>query len=372
MGRCRPSSSAPATPCMQAMPQRRRGRRRRWSCTATCRWCAPTTLRAPAATAARGGLALLTAELADPTGYGRIVRDAAGRRARASSSRRTPSPAERAIREINTGFMALSARAPRRLARQARQPQRAAGVLPDRRRRRWRSPTACRSTRSRSTMPWEVAGVNRKRELAAARARRTSSATRARLLEAGVTLADPARIDVRGDARLRARRRDRRQLRVRRQGDARRRRAHRRRTACCATSRSAPAAEVLAVLASRGRRRSARAAASARTRGCGRARARRRRAHRQFRRGQGEPHRRAAPRRTTSPTSATPTSARSVNVGAGTITCNYDGADKHRTVIEDDCFIGSRRDAGGAGAHRARAPTSAPARRSARTRRPGS
>ena len=30
-----------------------------------------------------------------------------------------------------------------------------------------------------------------------------------------------------------------------------------------------------------------------------------------------------------------------VNVGAGTITCNYDGAAKNRTVIEDDCFIGS-------------------------------
>jgi len=30
-----------------------------------------------------------------------------------------------------------------------------------------------------------------------------------------------------------------------------------------------------------------------------------------------------------------------VNIGAGTITCNYDGADKHRTVIEDDVFIGS-------------------------------
>lgn len=30
-----------------------------------------------------------------------------------------------------------------------------------------------------------------------------------------------------------------------------------------------------------------------------------------------------------------------VNVGAGTITCNYDGAQKHRTVIEDDAFIGS-------------------------------
>ena len=32
---------------------------------------------------------------------------------------------------------------------------------------------------------------------------------------------------------------------------------------------------------------------------------------------------------------------RNVNVGAGTITCNYDGAGKHRTVIEDDVFIGS-------------------------------
>jgi bifunctional UDP-N-acetylglucosamine pyrophosphorylase/glucosamine-1-phosphate N-acetyltransferase len=30
-----------------------------------------------------------------------------------------------------------------------------------------------------------------------------------------------------------------------------------------------------------------------------------------------------------------------VNVGAGTITCNYDGANKHRTIIEDDVFIGS-------------------------------
>ncbi len=31
----------------------------------------------------------------------------------------------------------------------------------------------------------------------------------------------------------------------------------------------------------------------------------------------------------------------SVNVGAGTITCNYDGANKHRTVIGDGAFIGS-------------------------------
>ncbi len=32
---------------------------------------------------------------------------------------------------------------------------------------------------------------------------------------------------------------------------------------------------------------------------------------------------------------------RGVNIGAGTITCNFDGANKHRTIIEDDVFIGS-------------------------------
>jgi bifunctional UDP-N-acetylglucosamine pyrophosphorylase / glucosamine-1-phosphate N-acetyltransferase len=30
-----------------------------------------------------------------------------------------------------------------------------------------------------------------------------------------------------------------------------------------------------------------------------------------------------------------------VNIGAGTITCNYDGANKHQTIIEDGAFIGS-------------------------------
>ena len=35
------------------------------------------------------------------------------------------------------------------------------------------------------------------------------------------------------------------------------------------------------------------------------------------------------------------TVGRDVNIGAGTITCNYDGANKHRTIIEDDVQIGS-------------------------------
>jgi bifunctional UDP-N-acetylglucosamine pyrophosphorylase/glucosamine-1-phosphate N-acetyltransferase len=29
------------------------------------------------------------------------------------------------------------------------------------------------------------------------------------------------------------------------------------------------------------------------------------------------------------------------NIGAGTITCNYDGANKHQTIIGDNAFIGS-------------------------------
>jgi bifunctional UDP-N-acetylglucosamine pyrophosphorylase/glucosamine-1-phosphate N-acetyltransferase len=35
------------------------------------------------------------------------------------------------------------------------------------------------------------------------------------------------------------------------------------------------------------------------------------------------------------------TVGRDVNIGAGTITCNYDGANKHRTIIGDGAFIGS-------------------------------
>jgi len=30
-----------------------------------------------------------------------------------------------------------------------------------------------------------------------------------------------------------------------------------------------------------------------------------------------------------------------VNIGAGTITCNYDGVNKHQTTIEDGVFVGS-------------------------------
>ena len=50
-----------------------------------------------------------------------------------------------------------------------------------------------------------------------------------------------------------------------------------------------------------------------------------------------------------------------VNVGAGTITCNYDGVHKHQTEIGDGVFIGSDTPAGGAGEGGRRGATWAPA-----------
>jgi bifunctional UDP-N-acetylglucosamine pyrophosphorylase/glucosamine-1-phosphate N-acetyltransferase len=61
------------------------------------------TLRALVASHAAAGAAttVLTAVLDDPTGYGRVLRDAAAR-SRRSSSTRTPTR-RRAVREINSG-----------------------------------------------------------------------------------------------------------------------------------------------------------------------------------------------------------------------------------------------------------------------------
>ena len=58
--------------------------------------------------AAREGLAVLTVELDDPAGYGRVLRDQAGRVARIVEHK-DASPSERAVREVNAGFYALSA-----------------------------------------------------------------------------------------------------------------------------------------------------------------------------------------------------------------------------------------------------------------------
>jgi bifunctional UDP-N-acetylglucosamine pyrophosphorylase/glucosamine-1-phosphate N-acetyltransferase len=145
--------------------------------------------------AAREGLAVLTAEPGDPAAYGRIVRDGSGRVKRIVELR-DASPAERAIREINAGFYALSAR---RLAAWLKQ-------IDNRNAQKEYYLTDLVALAVGEGTPvvavkaehaWEAAGVNSKAELA--RLERQYQALAAeKLLEAGVTLADPARIDVRG------------------------------------------------------------------------------------------------------------------------------------------------------------------------------
>src|SRR5579871_3830456 len=68
----------------------------------------PATLRRLTDSAAKEHLAVLTAKLSDPTGYGRMLRDAAGRVTRIVEEKDTTA-AERWIDEINTGLMACRA-----------------------------------------------------------------------------------------------------------------------------------------------------------------------------------------------------------------------------------------------------------------------
>jgi len=145
--------------------------------------------------AAGDGVAVMTTELAEPKGYGRIVRQPSGRVERIVEDK-DASEKERAIREINAGFMALSA-------------SRLAG---------WLKKIGNRNAQGEYYLtdvvtlavsegvpvhavkiadPDEVAGVNSKRELAALE-RAYQRRQAAKLLDAGVTLADPARIDIRG------------------------------------------------------------------------------------------------------------------------------------------------------------------------------
>ncbi len=142
-------------------------------------------------------LALLSARLDDPTGYGRVVRDDAGRVARIVEER-DASAAERAITEINTGVLAAPAARLRGWLGALRADNAqgeyyltdcvgaAAG-------------DGCEVLAVVAASPAEVLGVNDKVQLAEAeaalRARRADE-----LMRAGVTVVDPARLDVRGEA----------------------------------------------------------------------------------------------------------------------------------------------------------------------------
>ena len=145
--------------------------------------------------ASNRGVAVLTAEVANPTGYGRIVRASAGRVSRIVEQK-DANPAEAAIREINAGFFAL----------RATHLSAWLGKLTNQNAQQEYYLTDIVAMAGADDIPvfavkvddrWEVAGVNSKQDLAGLE-RVVQHREAGRLLEAGVTLADPARIDVRG------------------------------------------------------------------------------------------------------------------------------------------------------------------------------
>ncbi len=286
--------------------------------------------------AAGDGLAVLTVDLENPKGYGRIIRDSAGRVQRIVEEK-DATPAERLVRETNTGIMALpTARLQDWLSRLSNDNAQGEYYLTD-----VVALAVADGVPVHTAQPegeWEVAGVNSKVQLA--ELERVYQLRLAHsLLEQGVRLADPARLDVRG------------QLRCGREVAI---------DVGCVFEGEVVLEEAVdigpyCVLKNVTVKAGARIAAFSHLEGAvvgpdaivG-------------------PYARLRPgtelgaeahvgnfvelkNSILGPGSKAnhlayvgdATVGQRVNIGAGTITCNYDGANKHRTVIEDDAFIGS-------------------------------
>ncbi|WP_455279004.1 bifunctional UDP-N-acetylglucosamine diphosphorylase/glucosamine-1-phosphate N-acetyltransferase GlmU [Cupriavidus necator] len=154
------------------------------------------TLKALVAEAGTQRFGVLTVEMPDPTGYGRIVRDAAGSIVRIVEQK-DATEAVKAIREINTGIIVCPTGHLRKWLSTLRNDN-AQGeyYLTDTVER-----AATEGVEIVSAQPaaiWETLGVNSKLQLAEVERIHQGNQAR-RLLEAGVTLLDPARIDVRGE-----------------------------------------------------------------------------------------------------------------------------------------------------------------------------
>ncbi len=286
--------------------------------------------------AAGDGLAVLTVDLENPKGYGRIIRDSAGRVQRIVEEK-DATPAERLVRETNTGIMALpTARLKDWLSRLSNDNAQGEYYLTD-----VVALAVADGVPVHTAQPegeWEVAGVNSKVQLA--ELERVYQLRLAHgLLEQGVRLADPARLDVRG------------QLRCGRDVAI---------DVGCVFEGEVVLEEAVdigpyCVLKNVTVKAGARIAAFSHLEGAvvgpdaivG-------------------PYARLRPgtelgaeahvgnfvelkNSILGPGSKAnhlayvgdATVGQRVNIGAGTITCNYDGANKHRTIIEDDAFIGS-------------------------------
>jgi bifunctional UDP-N-acetylglucosamine pyrophosphorylase / glucosamine-1-phosphate N-acetyltransferase len=144
---------------------------------------------------AGSSLALLTLEIAAPTGYGRIIRDAAGQ-ITAIIEERDATPAQRKVTEINTGVMAAPAGEFRNwLLDIGRNNDQKEYLLTDAVSIAVKSGSKVGAVAASGAA--EVLGVNDKVQLAQVEANYRQMRAH-ELMLAGATLADPARIDIRG------------------------------------------------------------------------------------------------------------------------------------------------------------------------------
>ncbi|HJS38607.1 MAG TPA: bifunctional UDP-N-acetylglucosamine diphosphorylase/glucosamine-1-phosphate N-acetyltransferase GlmU [Burkholderiales bacterium] len=286
--------------------------------------------------ASRAGLAICTSELTDATGYGRVVRDAR-KRVRRIVEHKDATANELRIREWYAGFLAAPA---------ARLTKWLAQVKPANAQKEYyltdviglAAKDGVPVAAVKAQDPWEVAGVNSRHELAILE-RAYQNAQARRLLEAGVALADLWRVDVRGE--LACGRDVSIDVNCVFEGTVRLGDRVRIGPNCVLRNVTVDAdteihAFSLLEDAEVGRR--CRVGPFARLRPGARLAEE---VHignfvevKASRIGAGSKANHLAY------LGDAEVGAR-VNVGAGTITCNYDGAAKHRTVIEDDCFIGS-------------------------------
>ena len=143
-----------------------------------------------------GALVLLTVELSQPDGYGRIVRGDDGAVLRIVEHKDATAQ-ERKIREINTGIMAIPGGHLARWLGQLRNDNvQGEYYLTDLIGMAVQDSVPVLTCHPRHQ--WEILGINSKAQLAELE-RLYQGETARNLLERGVTLADPARIDVRGE-----------------------------------------------------------------------------------------------------------------------------------------------------------------------------
>lgn len=140
-------------------------------------------------------LALLTQNLSNPTGYGRIVRDIDGS-VKEIVEEKDATPAQKRLQEINTGIMVLPTNSLKRWLKSLRASN-AQGeyYLTDVIAMAVKDGVPIRT--AQADAEYEIVGVNSRDQLAALE--RVHQLNQANvLMDAGVSLADPARIDIRG------------------------------------------------------------------------------------------------------------------------------------------------------------------------------